>query len=144
VATIESLELHAIKIASPDLVNRPLLSRARRRSSLILSTGAATLAEIRDVRVVAARVGNAIRAAACVSSYPTPPQQANLCWIAELTSHFDVPVGYSDHTTHLLAGACAVAAGAVIVEKHLTYDKNAQGPDHSASADPTEFADYVS
>jgi sialic acid synthase SpsE len=53
-------------------------------------------------------------------------------------------VGLSDHTTEPLAGALAVAAGACIVEKHLTYDRTAAGPDHSASAAPTEFADYVS
>jgi sialic acid synthase SpsE len=144
VATIESLELHAIKIASPDLVNRPLLSRAAAAGvPIILSTGAATLAEIETCVSWLREWETRFALLHCVSSYPTPPQQANLCWIAELARRFDVPVGYSDHTTHLLAGACAVAVGAVVVEKHLTYDKNAQGPDHAASADPTEFADFV-
>ena len=31
-----------------------------------------------------------------------------------------------------------------MVEKHLTYDRNADGPDHAASADPGQFARYVS
>jgi sialic acid synthase SpsE len=79
----------------------------------------------------------------CVSSYPTPIDEANLCWIAELASSFRVPIGFSDHTTELMSGALSVAAGATIVEKHLTYDRAAQGPDHSASADARQFGQYV-
>src|SRR5205823_4021277 len=56
---------------------------------------------------------------------------------------FDAPVGYSDHTTETFVGALAVAAGAVLVEKHLTYDCAASGPDHAASADPDQFDQYV-
>ena len=41
------------------------------------------------------------------------------------------------------AGAVAVAAGASILEKHLTYDRDAAGPDHAASLDPRQFAAYV-
>jgi sialic acid synthase SpsE len=66
-----------------------------------------------------------------------------LCWIRELSERFDVPIGYSDHTTQVMGGALAVAAGAVIVEKHLTYDRAASGPDHAASLDPAGFTDYV-
>ena len=79
----------------------------------------------------------------CVSSYPTPAADCNLCWIDELATRFNVPVGYSDHTTDEIAGALAVASGATIVEKHFTYDRRAAGPDHSASADPEQFAKYV-
>jgi N,N'-diacetyllegionaminate synthase len=78
-----------------------------------------------------------------VSSYPTPPEHANLCWIAEMASWYGVPVGYSDHTTEVQTGATAAAFGACIIEKHLTYDRTAPGPDHAASADPQQFAQYV-
>src|SRR5688500_4943096 len=79
----------------------------------------------------------------CVSAYPTPPDKANLCWIGELAARFGVPVGYSDHTTDTLAGALASAAGAAIIEKHLTYDRSARGPDHATSADAAQFERYV-
>ena len=54
-----------------------------------------------------------------------------------------MPIGYSDHTTEPMAGALAVMAGAVLVERHLTYDRSAAGPDHAASSDPDQFAAYV-
>jgi sialic acid synthase SpsE len=47
VEIVESLNLPAVKIASPDVVNRPLLSRASRAGRpLLVSTGAATMEEI--------------------------------------------------------------------------------------------------
>jgi N-acetylneuraminate synthase/N,N'-diacetyllegionaminate synthase len=145
---IESLDLAAIKIASPDLVNRPLIAAAARMGPsadrpLVLSTGAATLDEIDTAAGWLQHLRTPFALLHCISSYPTPADQANLCWIGELANRFAVPIGYSDHATDLLAGACAVAAGACLVEKHLTHDRFASGPDHAASADPAQFADYV-
>jgi N-acetylneuraminate synthase/N,N'-diacetyllegionaminate synthase len=144
VRTIQELELPAIKIASPDLVNAPLLNAAAASGKpLLLSTGAATMDEVNRTvaRLSCADVDFALLH--CVSSYPTSNADANLRWIEELTGRFGVPVGFSDHTTEPLAGALAVAAGACIVEKHLTYDRAADGPDHAASADPEDFQKYV-
>src|SRR3954469_10208472 len=139
----ESLDLAAIKIASPDLVNRVLLHRAARTGRpLLVSTGAATALEVTTTTAWLREWGASYALLHCVSSYPTPLGQSHLCWIGEL-SCLGVPVGYSDHTTETLAGALAVAAGACIVEKHITYDRSAAGPDHAASADPQQFAEYV-
>lgn len=60
-----------------------------------------------------------------------------------LARRFDVPVGYSDHTTAALGGAMAVALGACVIERQLTYDRSAKGPDHAASSDPGQFERYV-
>jgi len=139
---IQQLHLDAVKIASPDLVNLPLLRAAMAtHKPLLISTGAATMDEI---ETTASWMGNRPYALLhCISSYPTPSGDANLCWIEELLSRFHVPVGYSDHTTEVYAGALAVAAGACVIEKHLTYDCAAAGPDHAASADPKMFSEYV-
>jgi sialic acid synthase SpsE len=79
----------------------------------------------------------------CVSAYPVPTDQAHLRWIQDLAERFAAPIGFSDHTVDAFSGAFAVCAGACAVERHLTYDKSAPGPDHAASSDPTEFAEYV-
>jgi sialic acid synthase SpsE len=141
---VDRLRLPAVKIASPDLVNRPLLAAAAKLGKpLLVSTGASTMDEVaRTVQWL--RSWNAAFALLhCVSSYPVPAQHANLCWIGELAGRFNVPVGYSDHTTSPLTGGLAAAAGAVIVEKHVTYDRSARGPDHAASSDPQQFERYV-
>jgi N-acetylneuraminate synthase/N,N'-diacetyllegionaminate synthase len=72
----------------------------------------------------------------CVSLYPCPDNKAEL-WKVRL---YD---GYSDHTVGTLACVAAVALGAKIIEKHITFDKTAEGPDHACSAEPEEFAEMV-
>ncbi|HLL89473.1 MAG TPA: N-acetylneuraminate synthase family protein [Tepidisphaeraceae bacterium] len=144
VAAIARFDLPAVKVASPDLVNRPLLQRiAATKRPMLLSTGAAQMSEVATAVEWLRRASAAFALLHCVSSYPTPAADTNLCWIAEL-AQFAAPVGYSDHTTDVLSGALAVAAGACVVEKHLTYDRAAAGPDHAASADPNQFTEYVS
>lgn len=133
----------AIKIASPDLVNRLLLSDAGATGlPLILSTGASTADEIESTANWMAQRQSNFALLHCVSNYPVAEEDAQLIWISELR-RFGVPVGYSDHAADAVAGALAVACGATIVEKHITYDTTASGPDHSASLDPVAFADYV-
>lgn len=141
---IESLDLPAIKIASPDIVNWPLLRRAAEAGlPLLISTGAASLNEISSSVAWLRGWEASFALLHCISSYPTPIDQANLCWIDEMSRRFNVPVGFSDHTTEAMSGALAVTAGACIIEKHLTYDRNAQGPDHAASCDPQQLAQYI-
>ena len=37
----------------------------------------------------------------------------------------------------------SVAMGAKIIERHITLDKNMEGPDHAASLNTSEFRDLV-
>ena len=144
VETIRRLELPAVKIASPDLVNPVLLERASELAvPMLVSTGAATGAEVWEAVGLLRDLQAEFALLHCVSAYPTAAAEAHLSWIKLLRETHGVPVGYSDHATDLLAGALAVAAGARIVEKHLTHDRAAAGPDHAASADPAQFAEYV-
>jgi sialic acid synthase SpsE len=146
VAEAERHAWDAYKAASPDIIHRPLLEAvAGTGRPLIVSTGAATLDEVtRAIGWLAgAHAAQRLAVLQCVSSYPTARERAALGGIAALQGAFDGPVGYSDHTSDRFTGASAVAMGACILEKHLTYDTKAQGPDHAASLDPAEFAVYV-
>jgi N,N'-diacetyllegionaminate synthase len=53
-------------------------------------------------------------------------------------------VGYSDHTLGITVPIAAAAMGATVIEKHLTLDRTAVGPDHKASIEPEEFRVMVS
>jgi len=53
-------------------------------------------------------------------------------------------VGYSDHTPGITIAIAAAAMGASVIEKHLTLDSDADGPDHKASIEPDEFRVMVS
>jgi N,N'-diacetyllegionaminate synthase len=136
------LDVDAVKLASPDCVNTPLLDAvADLHKPLLLSTGAADAAE---VSAVAAWLSHRSLPAAllhCVSSYPTDAADAALGAIAALPPGY--VRGYSDHTTAIDTGMLAVAAGACILEKHLTYDRGAAGPDHAASLEPGQLREYI-
>ncbi|MCH2145814.1 MAG: N-acetylneuraminate synthase family protein [Phycisphaerales bacterium] len=137
-----ALDWDMYKTASPDLVNRPLLEAlAGLDRPMILSTGGATLDEVEQAL---GWVGDSrVALLHCVSSYPTPPEHAALGGIRALARAFDRPVGYSDHTLGWETGGLAVAAGATILEKHLTWNRSAIGPDHASSLDPELFGRYV-
>jgi sialic acid synthase SpsE len=77
----------------------------------------------------------------CVSSYPTPQEQANLNAIKTLKKQFpEQIIGYSDHTLGIQAAVSSVSLGARIVEKHFTLDKNySDFRDHQISADPEDL-----
>lgn len=133
---------HAYKVASPDIVNQPLIHSLKSTGKpIILSTGAATVEEIS--RAVNWLTGTPIALLQCVSSYPVTDMDTSLGGIRALMEMVDAPIGYSDHTTGTDTGALAVACGGCILEKHLTWDRSASGPDHSASLDPAQFKEYV-
>jgi sialic acid synthase SpsE len=79
----------------------------------------------------------------CVSAYPTPDSAAHLAGITALRTMSHAPIGYSDHTTSEETGGFAVAVGASLLEKHLTHNREADGPDHSMSLEPDQFERYV-
>ena len=75
----------------------------------------------------------------CTSNYPAPYSSVNMKAMLTLKDEFGYPVGYSDHTRGIEIALMSVAYGAVVVEKHFTYDRNAEGPDHKASLEPSEL-----
>ncbi len=142
---LETLGAAAYKIGSGELTNHPLLAHAAAKGRpLIISTGMATLNEV-EAAVTAVETRSASRPALlhCVSEYPAPPSHVNLRAMRTLADRFNVPTGYSDHTTGIEVALAAAALGACIIEKHITLDRSAPGPDHAASLDPLEFKELV-
>ena len=67
----------------------------------------------------------------------------NIRAIDTLKNSFKRPVGLSDHVIEDTISLAAVARGANLIEKHLTLDKNMEGPDHILSLEPLEFKNMV-
>ena len=142
---LETLNVPAYKIASPELVDIPLIQKAASTGKpLIMSTGMATCEEVEEA-LAAAREGRAqeIALLKCTSSYPSPPEEMNLRLIPTLAGKFGVPVGLSDHSMGIAVPTAAVALGACIIEKHLTLSRSIQGPDSGFSLEPHEFKSMV-
>ncbi|MEE9211171.1 MAG: N-acetylneuraminate synthase family protein [Phycisphaeraceae bacterium] len=146
VGQLLELNAPAIKIASTDLTNGPLLEAAAQTDlPIIVSTGASTEGEIRSGvdRLGKAGATGRLVLLHCVSCYPTPLEAVNLRAIAALQRVYCVPCGLSDHTTSTQVGGWAVAAGACVLEKHFSLDPTAPGPDHKMSLTPNQLQEYI-
>jgi N,N'-diacetyllegionaminate synthase len=142
VAFLEPL-VDAYKVASGDNDFWPLLEAvAATGKPTILSTGLSELAQVERAAALFGRDGLAVLQ--CTSAYPAPPEEANLAAIRLLADRLGCTAGYSDHTLGIEAAVAAVAAGARILEKHLTLDKERSDfRDHRLSADPPELRALV-
>jgi N,N'-diacetyllegionaminate synthase len=139
---LEACGVGAHKIGSDDAVNIPYLRYvARTGKPIILSTGMCTLEEVKlSVDSILAEGNDKLILLHAITSYPTHPENVNLRAMQTLMHTFpQLDIGYSDHTLSPVACLCAVAMGARVIEKHFTYDKEADGPDHMLSADPQEM-----
>ena len=141
------LGVRRIKLSSGELTHRALVERAAAaRLPLLVSTGMATMEEIREALawIAAARGGlDGVTVLHCTSAYPAPDGALNLRAMVSMAADLGVPVGYSDHSLGIEAALAAVALGATVIEKHVTLDRALPGPDHSASLEPAEFRAMV-
>lgn len=144
---LDNLNIELFKIPSGEITNKPYLKHiAARRKPVIISTGMATIKEIRDALDVLISGGVAkknITVLHCSTEYPTPMKNVNLTAMLDIRKKLEVSVGYSDHTLGIEVPIAAVALGATVIEKHITLDKSLPGPDHKASLEPDELKSMV-
>lgn len=143
---ILSMDLPVIKISSTNITNLPLLERISEiNKPIYLSTGAATLGEIGNaLETLNKRNNKDLTLFHCSVQYPAQDHILNLRAISTMLAAFPgIPVGYSDHTVGNTAAIVAVSLGATVLEKHFTLDNAMEGPDHSFSTNPVDFAEYV-
>jgi sialic acid synthase SpsE len=135
----------AIKIASSDTVNLPLLRHAALTGlPLLISTGMCNLADVYEAVEVARNAGNdKLVLFQCAALYPANAADLNLRAMNAMGDALQTLVGFSDHTLQFYTPAFAVARGACVIEKHITLSRSLPGPDHSYALEPAEFAQMV-
>ena len=142
---LESIGVPLYKVASMDVNNPRFLTHlARKGKPIILSTGMSMVGEIdAAVATIQAAGNDKIILLHCISQYPVPVEKANLRMMTTLRDTFGLPVGYSDHTIGPDAAMAATAIGACVIEKHMTLDKNAPGPEHHMCADSDDLRELA-
>lgn len=141
---LESIGVEAFKIGSGEMTNLPMLRHiAKKKKTLIVSTGMSKMSEIRETVGVIKKEKTPLILMNCTSEYPPRPEDINLNLIKKLENEFRVPVGHSDHSPNIYTALAAVACGAKLIEKHFTLDKKQKGPDHFISLESKELKELI-
>lgn len=138
---LERLSIPVYKVPSFEITDIPLIEYiASKRKPIIISTGIATLSDIKEALKACKRMRNdKIILLKCTSSYPAKLEEMNLRAISDFKKRFKTIVGLSDHTAGIIAPVAAVALGAKVIEKHFLLDKKLKSLDAAFSLDPKEF-----
>lgn len=143
VAVLEGFGVQAYKVASADLTNLPLLAcLAATGKTLIVSTGMSTTDEIKTAAAFLDDRDASYVLLHCQSTYPAALHNIHLRFM-ETLREIHPAVGYSGHERGVAVSTAAVALGAVVIERHITLDREMEGPDHAASLEPEEFKTLV-
>jgi sialic acid synthase SpsE len=116
---------------------------------IILRIGGATLGEIkRTISLIKESGNNHIILLHGIQTYPTNIEDTNIRSIPTLKQMFSLPTGIADHTDAELDFAfivplLAIALGANVVEKHITYDRSKKGEDFESALNPDGFKKLV-
>jgi N,N'-diacetyllegionaminate synthase len=150
-AVAARLGADGFKVHSSDLGNKPLLQAlAGRESRLFLSAGGSSAREIAYALDLLGTKGSRPVLLHGYQSYPTAVEDsalARLGWLAQLFGE-RCDIGYMDHVAGddpfaVTLPVMAVGMGARVIEKHVTFDRAAQGVDWYSSIEPAEFKDFV-
>ena len=140
---LETLNVKRYKVASADFDNLLLIDRLIQTGKpLIFSTGMARTSEIKERIKYLDTKAIDYTLLHCNSTYPAPFEDIELNFITTLRK-MTKSVGYSGHERGVAVSLGAIALGATIIERHITEDKDLEGPDHQASLLPIEFSNLI-
>lgn len=142
---LEKLDVPAYKFASGDLKTIPLLKHvARFGKPMILSTGGASLDDIRRAYEAVMPINDQVCIMQCTGGYPPEWDELNLRVIETLRNEFpDIVIGFSSHDSGIAMAVAGYMLGARIVEKHFTLNRAMKGTDHAFSLEPTGLTKMV-
>ena len=134
---LNEIGVPAFKIGSGEMTDIPSLKKiAEFGKPMIVSTGMATMEEIKRTYDMLDSTGIDFALTNCLSEYPPKYEDVNLKVIEKMKKEFpNAVIGHSDHTPDLYTSYAAVALGANIIEKHVILNKLTPGPDQTVSID---------
>lgn len=143
----KELNVPFFKVGSGESVNYEFLKNVGRRGKPVIMSLGMHLNE-NEIRKSVGALEDAgaseIVIMHCNTVYPTPPEVNHLKMISRLKEMFDYPIGYSDHSVGLHMAIAAVALGACMIEKHISFDlRDLRSLDCAGSATPEMWKNLV-
>ena len=142
---LAALELPALKFASGDIRTIPLLKHAARFGRpMIMSTGGASLDDIRRAYDAVMPINPNVCIMQCTGGYPPAWDELNLMVIDTLRKEFpDIVIGFSSHDSGIAMAIAGYMLGARVIEKHFTLNRAQKGTDHAFSLEPQGMTKMV-
>ena len=138
---LEKFNCKLYKIASFEITDYKLINYiASKKKPIIISTGMASLKEIRKAILIIKKYHEKIIILNCVSNYPTKLREINLERIKELQRKFPKYfIGLSDHTNDIYSSIAALSFDIVVIEKHFNLKDKKETPDSTFSILPNQL-----
>lgn len=135
---LEDIDIAAYKIASGDINNTPLLKYvASFGKPMIVSTGGASMEDVRRAYEVIMPINSNLCIMQCTSGYPPAHEELNLRVIETYVEAFpDIVIGFSSHDSGIAMPLVGYMLGARIFEKHFTLNRAWKGTDQAFSLEP--------
>lgn len=129
------------KVASFELTDLNLLNEiAKKKKPIIISTGLASISEIKSALKVIRKYHNKIIVLYCVSSYPTQIGEFDFTRITKLKKLLKTNyIGFSDHSKGILASTVSLSHGVCLIERHFKINDKIKSEDAKFSITPVEM-----
>lgn len=141
---LEEVGVKCYKVGSGEVSNFLLLEKiARTGKPIILSSGLSSYEELDQAVTFLKEHDCDISLMQCTTSYPTQPSEYGLNIIPVLSSRYNLPVGFSDHSGKPETSIAAAVLGAQLIEFHAVFDRAQFGPDVTSSITIDEISQLV-
>ena len=137
---LSKIKVKKYKISSFDISNYELINKIlEKKKFTIISTGMASLQEIKKVNMIfnKKKINHCILH--CISSYPNIEENSYLANIRFLKDKLNVEIGLSDHTPDINTSKIAYLMGVKIIEKHFKLSKTHRCIDSPVSITPEQL-----
>lgn len=136
-------------VKNDELLVMEIVNHCKNTNSKLMMSSGYPLDYVTNLLYTNKTIGIPLTMLYCISKYPPKIEEIKLSNLRKMIGQYsylsddgvddDVSFGISDHSSMPEIPILAVAAGAEVVEVHLTLDKDSEGPDHKASLMPDEL-----
>lgn len=143
---LNAMDVALHKVGSGEVRNWEYIKKvASSHKPVILSVGMYKFEEMQTVIDLFCEANNPnLIILHCVTDYPVAPRDVALHNIKEINRRFNVLTGYSDHTEGFHIPLASAAAGACVIEKHITLEYNIpNAQDWKVSCGPDNLKIFV-
>ncbi len=145
----KSLGANAYKIHSEDSLNiKLILETLKKNKPTLISVGGLKRLEILNLVEQISKYKKQIILMTGIQTFPTPISSHSIFEVIDLLKKFDFKIGFADHIEgDTFMSECipymAIAAGAAIIEKHLTCQRNLKRIDYHSSLSSKKFINFT-